>query len=293
MGVGAGCADRRRRVTDTMSAADYVLTTSEVEGIAVNSSYVRGKISGTVPTLAMMAPPLTARLREQERAVPEFIPSTSSSDFSCNYCGRPIGRKRRSRDRDKPCYCSKACSGAARHDTGTIETSCAQCGKSLWRIRWQVERSAHSFCDPACHSAFQAGKRTSPDERFDRQVLVLPSGCHQWRGSISPQGYGNFHDGERHVLAHRFAYERAKGAIPAGLQLDHLCRNRWCVNAEHLESVTPQENVLRGEAPSARAHLAGTCQRGHPNAEHAYYRDGVRVYCRTCEEANRRARRGN
>lgn len=61
------------------------------------------------------------------------------------------------------------------------------------------------------------------------------------------------------MVAHRFAYERFVGTIPAGLQIDHLCRTRLCVNPAHLEPVTNRENVLRGLA-ATRTH----CAKGHP-----------------------------
>ena len=72
--------------------------------------------------------------------------------------------------------------------------------------------------------------------------------------------------GANTMPAHRYAYEELVGPIPEGLQLDHLCRNRSCVNPDHLEPVTCRENLRRGETLNA-ANLAKThCPAGHPYA---------------------------
>lgn len=72
-----------------------------------------------------------------------------------------------------------------------------------------------------------------------------PSGCWIWTGLRNEWGYGTA--GSR-GLAHRVMYEQANGPIPEGLELDHLCRERACVNPLHLEAVTHTQNVLRGTA---------------------------------------------
>src|SRR6266496_2265386 len=74
--------------------------------------------------------------------------------------------------------------------------------------------------------------------------------CWLWTGKTGRDGYGRIGLGGRGALvrvrAHRFAYELLIGPIPDGLQIDHLCRVRHCVNPAHLEPVTQRENILRG-----------------------------------------------
>lgn len=83
---------------------------------------------------------------------------------------------------------------------------------------------------------------------FLRNVMRPPApACWQWTATFTDEGYGNFWNGERMVGAHRWAYENFKGPIPPGTELDHLCRNRWCVNPEHLEPVSHKEDMHRGD----------------------------------------------
>jgi len=123
------------------------------------------------------------------------------------------------------------------------------------------------------------------------QNVVERSDCILWEGTVTDKGYG----WERNQYAHRKAYERAKGQIPPGLQLDHLCRNRRCVNPDHLEPVTRKENILRGESFSAQNARKTHCERGHElTPENTYMRKDSRGgrQCKTCRaEDMRRYRR--
>lgn len=105
-----------------------------------------------------------------------------------------------------------------------------------------------------------------------------PSTCWIWTGATNNGGYGVGWTGTATRLAHRLAYEYKIGPIPAGLHIDHLCRNRLCVNPDHLEAVTQAENNRR--AGAART----DCAHGHPYDEANTYwtKAGTRV-CRTCQ----------
>jgi hypothetical protein len=117
---------------------------------------------------------------------------------------------------------------------------------------------------------------------------VRPAGwddCWEWTATRSVEGYGRFTDSARRVSAfnaHRWAYEHLRGEIPDGLQLDHLCRNRGCVNPWHCEPVTGRINVLRGESFAAINATKTHCHRGHEfTPENTYLTRGKRQ-CRSC-----------
>lgn len=134
--------------------------------------------------------------------------------------------------------------------------------------------------------------RPTPQERFAPRVQVLPSGCHLWTGAILAGGYGVFSIRKRKIYTHRFAYEAAFGPIPDGLQIDHLCRNRWCCNASHLEAVTPRENTLRGNGLAAAKAAQTACMRGHEfTPENTLITQRGTRNCRACSRASRAAKR--
>jgi len=114
--------------------------------------------------------------------------------------------------------------------------------------------------------------------------------CWPWTGAIEKTGYGRVkHDGKVR-LAHRVAYSIAKGAVPGGLHVDHLCRNRRCCNPAHLEAVTQRENTLRGNSPNAIGHRTNRCRRGHDLTRARRTNTGGRD-CRQCKALrNRRSR---
>ena len=115
--------------------------------------------------------------------------------------------------------------------------------------------------------------------------------CWLWTAGRRHKGYGEFWVSGALVPAHRFAYELLVGPIPEGLELDHLCRVHPCVNAGHLEPVTHQENMQRGN--SGRLERERThCPQGHPyDAENTrwYAKDWRR--CRACDCTQKRTYR--
>lgn len=124
--------------------------------------------------------------------------------------------------------------------------------------------------------------------RFAAKVEVAKSGCWLWTARLNRNGYGMFMDpdSKRSRVAHRYAYEVARGPIPEGLQLDHLCRVRHCVNPDHLEAVTQRENLLRGETLTAKAAAATHCPANHPYAgDNLYINPKGERLCRACHRA--------
>ena len=139
-----------------------------------------------------------------------------------------------------------------------------------------------------------AMKATTIDDFYSRLSLNTDSGCLIYSGETC-LGYGRFTHNGRRYQAHRFAYELARGPIPSGLVIDHLCRVKACCNPDHLDAVTQRTNVLRGFTVPAK-HAAKThCPHGHPYDQEntiTIKRNGHhKRICRKCKNAAERLRR--
>ena len=116
--------------------------------------------------------------------------------------------------------------------------------------------------------------------RFWQRVVKRGSDeCWLWTGAKTMDGYGQFN---RRSYAHRVSYEMHKGPIPEGLVIDHLCRNKKCVNPAHLEAVTNTVNLQRS-APATKTH----CKRGHALIDRQSNGDR---YCKQCARERHRER---
>lgn len=104
------------------------------------------------------------------------------------------------------------------------------------------------------------------DQRFWSKVRIIPDCCWEWQAGLRKDylgngGYGMFNAGKgRTTHAHRLAYEELIGPIPEGLVIDHLCRNKACVNPAHMEPVTNRENILRGNGRAAKLARRTHCE---------------------------------
>lgn len=141
-----------------------------------------------------------------------------------------------------------------------------------------------------------AVERLTPKQlaRFEAKISHEPNGCWLWTARIHSNGYGALTVANRRLLAHRVSYQHFVGPIRDGLQIDHLCRVRHCVNPAHLEAVTCAENIRRGntgKAAATRAALVTHCPKGHEYTPENTALDtrGCR-HCRACHRERSRQR---
>jgi len=112
-------------------------------------------------------------------------------------------------------------------------------------------------------------QKTPPLERLMRRAQrqdepgVNGVPCLLFPFSLNNGGYGSIRVDGKTRTAHKVSWEEQVGPVPVGLELDHLCRVRTCIEILHMEPVTHRENDMRGEAPAIKRHLSGVCVRGH------------------------------
>lgn len=162
---------------------------------------------------------------------------------------------------------------------GSRTISCATCGAPV--TAWNADPD-RKYCSRECFRNARSNARS-----FDSFYMPEPnSGCWIWMGAASGAVRSHNYGTWRGRKAHRVAYETAKGPIPFGLELDHLCRNTLCVNPDHLDPVTRRVNVERQPKVIA-ARSATLCANGHPWTPENTYRhpaQGSRI-CRSCTRA--------
>ncbi len=116
-----------------------------------------------------------------------------------------------------------------------------------------------------------------------------PDGCWLWTARVNDDGYGEFRAFAKNVKAHFYSFVIYKGPVPQGLEIDHECKRRNCVNPRHLRAIPHAKNVIRGEEHYKRQQTH--CQRGHEftAANTGYNRE--KRYCRACSNAAQNARK--
>jgi hypothetical protein len=116
---------------------------------------------------------------------------------------------------------------------------------------------------------------------------TLSTGCIEFTGFTDRRGYGRVTRKGEQMVAHRASYELVRGPIPAGLDLDHLCRHTSCVHPGHLEPVTRKENARRGLQGVLKTH----CVHGHEyTPENTYIDPSGGRRCRQCHREEMRKR---
>ncbi|AVH60028.1 MULTISPECIES: HNH endonuclease signature motif containing protein [Streptomyces] len=138
------------------------------------------------------------------------------------------------------------------------------------------------------------GNLTTPERGRFLSRTRRDSDCLIWTGRLDKDGYGFFYLRRKTRRAHRVAWYDMHGEIPDGMVINHVCRSRACVNAQHLQVVTVRENTLKDSATVSAINARKThCKRGHP-FDRVYPKSGgpgSQRYCSICEAAkNRRLR---
>ncbi len=121
-------------------------------------------------------------------------------------------------------------------------------------------------------------------KRFESKIEVLITNCWKWKGRIEKNGYGRFsYKHDQIISSHRMSYLLYRGPIDMGLTIDHLCKNKWCVNPSHLEVVTMKENLRRSFNITNINEHKTHCKSGHPfSLSNTYIRPDGSRQCKIC-----------
>jgi len=156
----------------------------------------------------------------------------------------------------------------------------AECGKPVFSTALCSShyKRKRRYGDP------RKSHRARTFEECFREFAVKGSGCWEWSGPKYANGYSKLTSGRKQKLGHRWSYEHHIGEIPKDLVIDHLCRNRGCVNPDHLEAVTNEENLMRGAGYALRNGMRTACINGHEyTSENTYVHPRTKeIRCRTC-----------
>lgn len=171
--------------------------------------------------------------------------------------------------------------------------TCPQCGTAF-----RSRRKSHKFCSRKCQSlSFVVSDEEHMRRFWDKVAKADGDKCWGWMGPVTHDGYSYYpRTNGRRKYAHIIAWEATNGShVPTGLELDHKCRNRQCVNPLHLEPVTHRVNMLRGETVASKNASKTHCKYGHelisPNIKIVVQRDSTRRVCLLCRESHNRKRR--
>jgi hypothetical protein len=135
-------------------------------------------------------------------------------------------------------------------------THVASCAFHVFDRTEPCDCGAMAAVDARCWPERGTGRALPLRMRFWEKIDASGD-CWEWRAYRNPEGYGIIRYRGKNERAHRVSYEFRRGAIPPGMELDHLCRNRGCVRPSHLEPVSHQDNGLRARVSSL------ICKRGH------------------------------
>lgn len=143
----------------------------------------------------------------------------------------------------------------------------------------------------ACSNSARKRRRMPTEKQYEILKRRLEQKSHRegdcliFHSSVQPNGYGQMWNGNRPEQAHRIAYRIAFGEIPEGKEIDHKCRNRACINPEHLQAVTHKRNMHLSETVMGDNYRKTHCKRGHPlSGENLRLESDGRRQCRSCDQ---------